>query len=345
MTVSAHANSAYFPTLDAVRGVAAISVMLYHLGALVGDPKIAPFGFLAVDLFFMMSGFVLARSYEPKISKSLSWGKFTILRIARIYPALLLSIVIGVIGQVIEGRYPSGVTILRSIFLIPDIYGPTLFTLNPVLWSLFFELLINLIHGAICKWLSNEKLVILVACSGVVYIACIWLYHGPGVGWDGHTFPGGFARVAWGYFLGVLLARCSLQKFYPERLMRKGYSKCIFLVAGILIAPALGMTAFRVLISLFLIFPAIVILATNEVSPNNYRLLASWLGNISYPLYAIHLPLLTIFQPVIVHGSYLLLLNVVLLVILSGTLVEYAYDAPVRQFLRMKLQPQQANAT
>ena len=77
-----------FLTLDALRGVGAIAVMAGHAGIVLGA-YMPPFMYLAVDMFFVLSGFVLAHAYDRKFAEGLSVGAFLKARIARLYPIYL----------------------------------------------------------------------------------------------------------------------------------------------------------------------------------------------------------------------------------------------------------------
>src|SRR3569832_284109 len=74
--------------LAAIRGVAAISVMLYHFSPFLADGKVLPSSYLAVDLFFLLSGFVIAHAYDRKIENGMGFGTFVAIRLIRLYPAL-----------------------------------------------------------------------------------------------------------------------------------------------------------------------------------------------------------------------------------------------------------------
>jgi peptidoglycan/LPS O-acetylase OafA/YrhL len=64
-----------FSALDAMRGIAAVSVVFYHAGIHSGLPLL-PHAYLAVDLFFVLSGFVIAHAYEEKLHHGMTVGKF-----------------------------------------------------------------------------------------------------------------------------------------------------------------------------------------------------------------------------------------------------------------------------
>src|SRR3954468_13971740 len=76
-------------SLDFFRGVAALSVVYYHFHGALGLPRFEP-GFLAVDLFFVLSGIVLGLIYTPKIESGLSFAEFMWHRLRRLYPMAIL---------------------------------------------------------------------------------------------------------------------------------------------------------------------------------------------------------------------------------------------------------------
>jgi len=145
-----------FGTLDGLRGVAAIVVVLFHaiFGAWV--PR---FGYLAVDLFFILSGFVLSHAYDKRFVAGMSVAEFLSLRVVRLYPLYLLGLVLGLcvvrINPSIMDAPAAGVLLnfVLNLFDLPGMEIPgtlyrELFPLNVPLWSLFFEFWVaNLIFG------------------------------------------------------------------------------------------------------------------------------------------------------------------------------------------------------
>ena len=75
-----------FLELDAMRGVAAICVMLYHYSPFLSASKVLPSAYLAVDMFFLLSGFIIAHAYRARLLAGMSLGKFAVVRIIRLYP-------------------------------------------------------------------------------------------------------------------------------------------------------------------------------------------------------------------------------------------------------------------
>src|ERR1700761_6040207 len=84
-----------FETLNAMRGIAAIGVVLFH-GRALWHGAVAPHGYLAVDIFFMLSGFVIAHAYEERLRLGLSVAEFAKIRIIRFYPLYALGLTLGI---------------------------------------------------------------------------------------------------------------------------------------------------------------------------------------------------------------------------------------------------------
>jgi peptidoglycan/LPS O-acetylase OafA/YrhL len=329
-------------TLDAVRGLAALCVVLIHLGLEFNNAELARFGHLGVDLFFVMSGFVISRAYDHKLLAGLSWQRFMLLRVARLYPSMFLGVLVGVaayfvipasaypIGMMPGGTYQLGWHSIGHFFLVPDLNARMgTFPLNGVFWSLFFELVINLVHGVTIRRLTILRLSIFVVVTGIwwaftAYTAGKW---GWGGGWNGPSFMGGFLRIAWAYGAGMLLHRVVTARWRTPAIVP------VALTALIMLVPNFGLMTARIVVSLFILCPLIVVLAAGAEVPPRARRVAAWLGAISYPLYATHHPLMLMivyrFEPTGIAG----MTASVVTVVLFATIAEYAYDRPVRKRL------------
>jgi len=161
-----------YHTLDGMRGVAAIIVLLAH--ALRNTPNETSIrAALAVTMFFLLSGFVLGKAYDERLKAGMSLGQFTLARLIRLYPLWLLSLAIAVAGTSVTLLLGHGkmnlqqfvASAISALFFLPtpmpyDV-GETM-PLNPPGWSLFFELVANFIFGAFHARLTNRNLVILI---------------------------------------------------------------------------------------------------------------------------------------------------------------------------------------
>ena len=140
----------HFLALDALLGVAAVSVMLFHI-----SNGWSPCGYLAVHMFFMLSGFVLTFSYEDQLRNKMSFREFLLLRLIRLYPMIIAGSVAGLFSSIGHYElyhqhiqaYSYIISFLSSLIILPQIsvtpFGSQIFPLNTVIWSLFFELIAN----------------------------------------------------------------------------------------------------------------------------------------------------------------------------------------------------------
>jgi peptidoglycan/LPS O-acetylase OafA/YrhL len=335
--------------LDGMRGVAAIMVLIRH------TPDLWHFSlfhsYLAVDLFFMLSGFVIAGSYEQRLStRSLAPKQFLIIRLIRLYPIFLLSVILCAlvgIGEIFLGMasYSSadliGVLLLTSLFLPSRTAGENgLFSVNGPYWSLFYELLTNIIYVTVRKYLSDRLLIIWVIFFGfLVTSAC--LMHGDldvGVNWKLSSAAAGFSRAMFGFGLGLLLFRkIEVIKIYVSiQLPLFSFVAVILILA----TPSIGrFNAIIDLISVFFIFPLCIILSLGP-SPKIYAQMLLALGSVSYPIYVFHLPaaqMVSLLSNGNARGGapFSGLIFVAIMFLFSLYLEKY-FDIPTRRYLSKK---------
>lgn len=328
--------------LEAVRGLAALSVISVHIALETGNYHLLPVGFVALDIFFVMSGFVNSLAYDDKLLAGLSWSRFMLLRIVRVYPSMFLGLLVGLlayavipasaypIGLIEGGHYQLSWKTIGHFFLVPDLTAREgIFPLNGVFWSLFFELVIIGVHGLTVRHLTVRRLSIFVVVIAVAwgFIAITGGKWGWGAGWNGPSFVRGFLRVGWAYGAGVLLRRATAYGWKVPALVP------LALTVFVLFLPDYGMLRLRMIFSVFVLAPLIVALAAGAVIPAAWRGIAKWAGAISYPVYATHHPLLLIlvyyFQP----SGFAEIAAAIVAVILVATVIEYLYDAPIRKWL------------
>ena len=343
-----------FETLDAMRGVAAFSVVIYHLGSNKILPGVAPRGYLAVDFFFILSGFVVAFAYEGPLQTRLSWGRFVLKRCIRLYPLALLGLGMGAVVLLLKWlTHPDKVDglphILSSIglngFLLPilsrsRLTQSELFPVNSPLWTLSLELAANLIWAWIGIGRRTSTLIAFTAVSWLALIAAGAEFHSGNTGFDLTTLGGGVARVCFGFTLGVVLYRLLPRIRIPS--IRFGP---VLLYAGLLLVlcwpiesdPAGVPWGDLVIVTFFM--PAIVMLGLGQVTSGRA---AMWMGGLSYPIYVLHMPiqLLTsgLRQTVPRNVDPVLLAAVTVVVILAYAAIAWrVYDEPARLWLTRRL--------
>jgi peptidoglycan/LPS O-acetylase OafA/YrhL len=291
--------STRFTALDCVRGVAAVAVVLFHYSQLEGTPWLRR-GWLAVDVFFCLSGFVIAHSYQHKLEQGMSFIAFAGKRLSRLYPLYFLALVLGAVTflgtlQHHEGVSSGGIgrALLLGVLALPylndmvvsdgqgSIEG-ALFPLNDPAWSLFFELFVNVLFFAVLA-LRFRKFWLLAAAGAVLYlISAKW--HGLNAGWDTETFIVGFPRVIYAFFAGVVIYR--LRSTSVSTPTAYGLLAMGAMVVSFVLPPGQWIS-----VACVLVVGPLVIWVNSTVSPGpRLASMGFFLGWISYPLYITHVP-------------------------------------------------------
>lgn len=367
-SVTAPAKNHYV-ILDGLRGVAALMVLLMHLfeGHTGGDlhKMIINHGYLAVDFFFLLSGFVVAYAYDDRWGGMTQW-EFYKRRLVRLQPMVIFGSIVGAALFVfqIDPFYPlaAGASLWQVLMLmgigftlIPvppsmDVrgWGET-FPLNGPAWSLFFEYCANILYAAGLYKLSNRWLGLLVAIAGAaLFHLAVFGERGDLVG--GWTLTGegvyiGFVRLLFPFFAGVLMMRLGM------RIRMKGafWASSLLLIVALSL-PRFGGTANLWMNGLYealcvlVIFPLVVAIGAGQQQMEGVSLrIARFFGDLSYPLYITHYPLVYIYMAWIVTDKPTT--NEAILggvaVAIGAVAIAYAslklYDLPVRRWLGKRL--------
>ncbi len=294
-----------FHTLNGMRGIAAVAVMIRHA------PHFFGFGlasnYLAVDLFFVLSGFVLAHAYEARFAQGMGVSGFMRLRFIRLFPLLSLGVAMTLAGIVVG--WASGAhlgwtlkplilsTALNILFLpAPPLTGPALFPLDIPAWSLFLELAANLLYVAFWRHLSNRVLIAILGAASVALLICASVFGDLGGGWEWSTLVVGFARVLFSFPAGVLIYRV-MRNLRPIR--SNGLLVIAAMVLMFAIGPGVSRVAFDV-VAVIVVFPALVIAGSLSRPPARTVPLYTFLGATSYGVYAIHDPLIRMMNGTVV---------------------------------------------
>jgi peptidoglycan/LPS O-acetylase OafA/YrhL len=284
-------------TLDWLRGVAAIAVVAFHFGRRLNLPDLFGHGYLAVDFFFVLSGFVIAKAYGKRLdSGKLSGWSFFLTRAIRLLPMVvvgtLLAAVVeigrpGITDQTLHLREGLTALVLGSI-LVPVMWTSTLettvFPLNGPMWTLFLEAVSNVAFVPWAKmrlglgWVYGA-----MAVSFPFLIYGAWKTGATEFGAVPATFALGFARIGWSFSMGILLYN------FRSRAPRANAAVVTLALVALLAVPDLGrLNPVFDLGAVLIVLPTIVFAAA--ASSSNARW-AEWSGNLSYPLYAMHYPL------------------------------------------------------
>jgi peptidoglycan/LPS O-acetylase OafA/YrhL len=359
----------HYGILDALRGVAAIVVVCFHVFETFngGDytKQIINHGYLAVDFFFLLSGFVIGYAYDDRWSK-MSLKDFFKRRLIRLHPMIIIGMVIGAVlfyFQASPTVFPNIsqtpvwkmlLIMLIGCTLIPvpaslDIRGWTeMHPLDGPAWTLFFEYIGNILYALIIRRLSNLVLGVLVFGATFLLVhLCVYGSRGDVIGgWslEPAQLHIGFTRLLYPFLAGLLL----------KRICKPGKINNAFLISSLLILfvlsfPRLGgheqpwMNGLYEAFIIILVFPLIVYIgASGEIKGKYADKLCKFLGNISYPIYIIHYPLIYLYTAWVIDNKVSLSegwplgIGVVVVSIVIAYLSLKLYDIPVRNWLAKK---------
>lgn len=311
MSIDAQAGAGkhgLFETLDGVRGIAALAVVVFHAPAFF-SPIALPSAYLAVDLFFALSGFVIDFAYRARLDAGLGVAAFMRLRVVRLYPLYLLGTLIGAVSAVaalvLGGGLlsPAGLVGagLANLVIMPSpaiLDAPHLFPLNSPGWSLFFELVVNLIFVGLWRWLNLRTALAIAALGGLSLAALSITLGGMGVGDTWPTFAFGFLRALTSFFGGVALHRLfSLRQARP-----RASASAIAWLLPLALLPLFAMTpqgAWKLAYDLAFIgcFTPICIWACAHAAPHvGLARVYRFLGVASYAIYVLHYPLVELIR-------------------------------------------------
>lgn len=293
-----------FRTLDGLRGIAALCVAAHHLPSMVGGPVFGG-SYLAVDLFFLMSGFVISHAYDDKLRSGLGAGGFMRIRLIRLYPLYVISTLLMfawlaaavALGKSDYWSWPWLLAALPFALLIlpsPPVHGihstNTLF-LNPPAWSLFWELAINLVYAAFFRLFDRRGVIPAIIGASAIGLAVLAASHfklDQGALWS--DAPGGVFRVTFSFFLGVLMCRMHVRGALPHIPVP---AWAVLLISVLLLVPS-GEGLWRGIYDaacIFLLFPLLLIAAvSNEPRSRGLSEFCIISGTVSYALYVAHAP-------------------------------------------------------
>lgn len=353
----------HYGILDGLRGVAAITVVWFHIFEAFAtshlDQRINH-GYLAVDFFFILSGFVVGYAYDDR------WGTMTVKdfikrRIIRLHPMVVMGAVIGAVVFYFQGCSVwdvSKVTILAlfiatfiNTLLIPATPGTEIrglgemYPLNGPSWSLFFEYIGNILYALFIRKLSTKALAFLVfsAGCGLATFAILGPYGDicAGFALTGIEFTGGFFRLFFSFSAGLLLTRI----FRPAH-VKGAFWICSLSIVALLSVPRLGGAEHLWLNGVYdtvcfaVFFPFLVYLGASGKSTDKYTTqICKFLGDISYPLYMVHYPFIYLYYAWVKNNDLTFreslpgAIGVVIGSIILAYLCLKLYDIPVRKYL------------
>lgn len=342
----------HFEILDGLRGIAALSVVTFHFMEWVYADYGKNFighGFLAVDFFFCLSGFVIGYAYDDRITK-MGIIEFFKSRIIRLHPLVVAGSVLGLLAFLFDpfgghpGLYSTGKVILAficSVLLIPlpviADRGFNLFSFNAPAWSLFWEYVANIVYAFMLYKISRGYLLLLTIVSAVVI--CFVAYHSGNLmgGWSGPTFWDGSARISYSFLAGLLVYRSNY--IIKNKLGFIGIAVLLFLA---FVMPFSKWNWLSEPLAVLFYFPLLICLGAGATLTPGLKRLCVFFGNISYPLYMTHYAVLWMFgnyyvsrRPGTMKLAFIIIASLIMLVG-AAYLIMIIYDMPLRKYLNNK---------
>ena len=322
------ASKPRYEILDGLRGVASIMVVFFHLmETYSAGPayQIINHGYLAVDFFFVLSGFVIGYAYDDRWDHMTVWGFFK-RRLVRLHPMLIMGTVVGLLlyyfGQCeqfgLEGYAPGWkimVAFVLALFMIPcgsglDVRGwGEMNPLNGPQWSLTFEYVANILYALVFRHLGKIALGVLTAAAAFCTLdLCLnWNVFGlltPARDSHMYTVIGGWSitaeqmyigttRLLYPFLCGLLLSR--IGKFIN---VKGGFWWCSLLLVIVFSLPCIGgegsiLNGIYVAACILFVFPLIVLMgAGSQIKGEKSSKICTFVGELSYPLYITHYPIM-----------------------------------------------------
>lgn len=323
-----------YEILDGLRGVAAVIVVMFHLFETYskGVPyQILNHGYLAVDFFFVLSGFVVGYAYDARWGKGMAFCDFCKRRVIRLQPMLVLGTIVGALLFFMGADHPSFSSIIDTpwwIVVLLAIWGGTVLPippswdvrgwaefnpLNGATWSLLWEYVANLFYGLILRRLKLSTLVVLAFAAAFLTVMLCLDYDPFGIlevrNYAAYTAIGGwsltpdqlligFSRLAYPFLIGLVISRVARMRI---TISRHGFLLCLLILAAVLVVPRVGgadvryywMNGLYEIVAILLIFPLLIMMGRGStVKGERYEGLCKFLGDISYPLYVTHYPII-----------------------------------------------------
>ena len=316
-----------FEGLDGLRGIASILVVLFHIFETFSSgptKQIINHGYLAVDFFYILSGFVMGYAYDDRWNKMTLWD-FYKRRLIRLHPMVIASSIIGVCYYFLSEcdffqkikdvkPYIFFITILMNFLMIPtptniDIRGwSETNSFNGPHWTLTYEYLINILYSLIIRRLNNIIITIITSISAFLTINLTLNFDVFNVlkerGERENTVIGGwaltsceiyigFARLLYPFFCGYLISRLKLKIQIPF-----SFIICSIILSICLCLPRIDggrwiINGIYETIIILVVFPIIILIGAGEKEENKLIIdICKFLGNFSYPLYISHYPII-----------------------------------------------------
>lgn len=278
--------------LDALRLIAAVSVVLFHLQQHHSGLSLFSRSYVFVDFFFMLSGFVLTLAAEDAMRRPGGLPRFLRARAIRLWPTIA-------IGALLGGLLRSAVTgqslrwqVLWALLLLPDFrHGGLVFPINGPMWTMLLEIVANVLHAVVLCRLADRTVLALALAGAATLIGSIAWFGSATFGPDAEDWLLGFARIGFAYPLGMVMARRF--KARPVGQAVPWLPALLLPLAAILLLPLVPLpVSVGDALMIVLVLPPLLWLAATARPPLRAMPWLGAAGVLSFPLYAVHLPIL-----------------------------------------------------
>ena len=347
-----------YMTLDGLRGVGAFLVVTRHVPDFFG-PFRTPESFLAVDLFYLVSGFVVAHAYGARLKAGGFFWDFVKTRIIRLHPLYVFGLALGVAAALLSmaGHPAAGWTwwtwprlteaIVLGLFLVPQFPGMSAngSTLDGPTWTLLPELIANFIYAGAIRFMTLGVLVAIIAVCGAGLVFAEFHYGTLDVGYGPTDQWAALARVGFSFFTGVLMFRFLGDKKQDSEWIAWALMPVLAFILGFSPSDAVG--PWYELGAVMIGFPILLALA-GRFEPGAFSgRIFSFVGLVSYGVYIVHQPLGNLARALprgflhVPRGPLALIWGAGFLVLVSALAwaLDRFYDAPVRRVLRAWFMP------
>lgn len=373
MTNNVFVQKPHYELLDGLRGVAAIFVIWFHFFegfATSAVDQLFNHGYLAVDFFFVLSGFVIGYAYDDRWKKGLTQGGFIVRRLIRLQPMVVVAVVLGLIAYIVQGcehwdhtaaaPWAIVVSFILGLLMLPALPGTEpdirgngeMFPLVGPAWSLLFEYIGSILYAVWLHRMTKRMLRWFVILSGIglilVAVGNLSGSYSVGVGWSMAElgFIGGLMRLGFSFGIGLLMSR----NFKPVK-VKGAFWICTAVIAVMMCMPYVSLNGeasvlngIYDLLCTLVVFPLVVYVAASGHTNDAWsKRVCGFLGRISYPIYIIHYPAMYLFYAWVWNNGFTFsqVWAVPVLMFIGFFPLAYFfvrfYDEPVRKWLTSKL--------
>lgn len=320
---SGNAAKGRFRALDGLRGAAALLVVVYHIAFYsiqwpnhLFDNDFVRHGYLAVDLFFILSGLVISSNYSLRLNNLSEVKEFLLLRFFRLYPLHafvlgglvlleLVKLVVQSFSLMAPSEYPpfTGYNtiegLVANLLLVNGWHVSKIASWNGPSWSISCEWAAYLVYSVvILAGLAKRRLFFITGVLMTIFIYPLFIWES---GTLDFTADWGIIRGLSGFFLGMLIFQ--LDRGGSFRLPSRVAAIFEILAAAALI-PAITFARGTLILVVIPLFVLLVALLRSDQGPVAFLLnsrSAQFLGRISYSIYMVHSIIVTGFVIAVKH--------------------------------------------